>query len=105
MIFSVFQKFGFLGILGLPYCGISATIRIGQEMLCLPYAGFFCLALLKVLKKICRTRQPTIPMSGVAINIKNPAYGQHSALPYLCNLGVPILHHESMSIPWVLSTP
>ena len=31
---------GFLGILGLPYCGIGATIRIGREMLCLPYAGF-----------------------------------------------------------------
>jgi len=29
-----------LGILGPPYCGIGATIRIGQEMLCLPYAGF-----------------------------------------------------------------
>ena len=31
---------GFLGILGLPYYGISVTIRIGREMLCLPYAGF-----------------------------------------------------------------
>ena len=31
----------FLGILGPPYCGIGATIRIGREMLCLPYAGFF----------------------------------------------------------------
>ena len=29
-----------LGILGPPYCGIGATIRIGREMLCLPYAGF-----------------------------------------------------------------
>ena len=28
------------GILGPPYCGIGATIRIGREMLCLPYAGF-----------------------------------------------------------------
>ena len=33
---------GFWGILGPPYCGIGATMRIGQEMLCLPYAGFFC---------------------------------------------------------------
>ena len=41
MIFSVFQKIGFLAILGPPYCGIGATIRIGREMLCLPYAGFF----------------------------------------------------------------
>jgi hypothetical protein len=41
MIFSIFQKIGFLGILGPPYYGIGATICIGQEMLCLPYAGFF----------------------------------------------------------------
>ena len=40
MIFSVFQKNWVLGILGPPYCGIGATIRIGREMLCLPYAGF-----------------------------------------------------------------
>ena len=36
-----FENFGFLGILGPPYCGIGATIHIGREMLCLPYAGFF----------------------------------------------------------------
>ena len=42
MIFSVKKK-GFLGILGPPYCGIGATIRIGREMLCLPYAEFFAL--------------------------------------------------------------
>ena len=41
MIFSVFQKIWVLGILGKPYCGICATIRIGQEMLCLPCGGFF----------------------------------------------------------------
>ena len=34
------KKIRFLGILGPPYCGIGATIRIGREMLCLPYAGF-----------------------------------------------------------------
>ena len=39
--FVFFNKFGFLGILGPPYCGIRSTIRIGQEMLCLPYAIFF----------------------------------------------------------------
>ena len=39
MIFSVFEKKLFLGILGPPYRGIGATIRIGREMLCLPYAG------------------------------------------------------------------
>ena len=41
MIFSVFQKkSGVWGILGPPSYGIGATIRIGREMLCLPYAGF-----------------------------------------------------------------
>ena len=39
--FPFFKKIGFLGIFGPPYCGIGATIRIGREMLCLPYAGFF----------------------------------------------------------------
>ena len=38
--FHFSEKIGFLGILGAPYCGIGATIRIGREMLCLPYAGF-----------------------------------------------------------------
>ena len=32
-----------MGILGPPSYGIGATIRIGREMLCLPYAGFFFL--------------------------------------------------------------
>ena len=42
MIFSIFfSSIGFLGILGPPSYGIGATIRIGREMLCLPYAGFF----------------------------------------------------------------
>ena len=35
------KKKGFLGILGPPYRGIGATISIGREMICLPYAGFF----------------------------------------------------------------
>ena len=39
--FFFFKKIGFWGILGPPSYGIGATIRIGQEMLCLPYAGFF----------------------------------------------------------------
>ena len=30
-----------MGIHDPPYCGIGATIRIGREMLCLRYAGFF----------------------------------------------------------------
>ena len=38
--FQISKIFGFLAILGPPYCGIRATIRIGREMLCLPYAGF-----------------------------------------------------------------
>ena len=40
MIFSIFKKIGFWGIFGPPYCGIGASIRIGREMICLPYAGF-----------------------------------------------------------------
>ena len=39
--FAFFIFFWFLSILGPPYCGICATIRIVREMLCLPYAGFF----------------------------------------------------------------
>ena len=39
--FAFFKKIGFLCIFGPPYCGIGATIRVGREMLCLPYAGFF----------------------------------------------------------------
>ena len=41
LFFPFFQKIGFCDILGRPSYGIGATIRIGQEMLCLPYAGFF----------------------------------------------------------------
>ena len=41
LFFPLKKKVWFLGILGLPYCGIGATIRIGREILCLPYAGFF----------------------------------------------------------------
>ena len=51
MIFPFFKKFGFFGILGPPYCGIGATIRIGQEMLCLPYAGFLFITKGRVQKK------------------------------------------------------
>ena len=62
MIFSVFQKIWVLGILGPPYCGIGATIRIGREMLCLPYAGFFYIVFLfsdsmDILNKLFRPRQ------------------------------------------------
>ena len=39
--FPLFKKFGFLGVLGPPYCGIGFTIRIGREMFCLPQAGIF----------------------------------------------------------------
>ena len=39
--FLVYQKNRVSGYIGPPYCGIGATIRIGQEMICLPYARFF----------------------------------------------------------------
>ena len=35
----------------------------------------------------------------------NPAYGQHLTLSYVCDSRIPILNHESKSIPWVLSIP
>ena len=41
IFFRLKKKKEFWGILGPPYCGIGATIRIGRYMLCLPYAGFF----------------------------------------------------------------
>ena len=46
MIFSIKKKIGFLDILGPPSYGIGATIRIGREMLCLPYAVFFLIMLI-----------------------------------------------------------
>ena len=36
---------------------------------------------------------------------ENTAYGQHMALSYMSDSGVPILYHESKSISWVLSIP
>ena len=41
IFFELSKKLCFLGIFGPLYCGIGATICIGREMLCLPYAGFF----------------------------------------------------------------
>ena len=38
--FPFFKKIMFSVILGPPYYGIGANIRIGQQMLCLPYAWF-----------------------------------------------------------------
>ena len=38
--FPFFRKIRFWSVLGPPSYGIGATIRIGWEMLCLPYAGF-----------------------------------------------------------------
>ena len=36
---------------------------------------------------------------------KNPEYGQHLALPYVCDQGVPILYHQSEQILCVVSIP
>ena len=41
LFFRSSKKFCVSGILGQPHCGIGATICIGREMLCLPYAQFF----------------------------------------------------------------
>ena len=40
LLFPFLIFFLVLCILGPPYCGIGATIRIGREIRCLPYAGF-----------------------------------------------------------------
>ena len=53
-IFPFFRKIGFLGILDPPYYGICATIHIGWEMLCLPYAGFFLANMLSVARRRLR---------------------------------------------------
>ena len=47
MIFSVFQKNRVFGYSWSTLYGIGATIRIGREMLCLPYAGFLIEAIPK----------------------------------------------------------
>ena len=47
-VFLFFKKIGIWGILGPPSYGIGATIRIGYEMLGLPYAVFFLQPVLKV---------------------------------------------------------
>ena len=48
--FCFFQKNRVLGIFGPPYFGISATIRIGRDMLCLPYAGFLKISFIDYLE-------------------------------------------------------
>ena len=52
LFFSVFIFFWFLFILGPPYCGIGATIRIGRGIRFLPYAGFFYVELLGYYYKV-----------------------------------------------------
>ena len=51
--FPFFKKFKFLGILDPTYWGIGAIIRIGQEILCLPYAGFFTYYFFLFLRNQC----------------------------------------------------
>ena len=50
----------FWGILGPPSYGIGATIRIGREMLCLPYAGFFVVVLNPSLSQVIDTAAPLL---------------------------------------------
>ena len=52
IFFRLKKKNGFWGILGQPYYGIGTTIRISQEMICLPYAGFFSESLKKWLNTV-----------------------------------------------------
>ena len=48
-----FKKIGFWDILDPPSYGFGATIRIGREMLCLPYAGF-CSSCSCLFNSICK---------------------------------------------------
>ena len=59
MIFPFFKKIGFWAILGPPYHGIGATIRIDREMLCLPYAGFLNLYFFKSCIDTLQGSQPS----------------------------------------------
>ena len=83
--FRFSKKIGFLGILGPPYYGIGATIRLGREMLCLPYAGFFSLTLVHLLNY-------HRSLHHIKINPKLfiPA---HSACSIPCRLS--LLHHRT----------
>ena len=47
----------FLGIFVSPYCGIGATIRMGREMLCLPYAGFLFMNAVIILQSVDLTEE------------------------------------------------
>ena len=44
-----------MGILGSPYCGIGASICIGQEMLFLSYAGLFLMEVIIIIYAILGT--------------------------------------------------
>ena len=73
--FPFFKKIGFLGILGPPYCGIGATIRIGREMLCVPYAGFFANI---VGKLMAPTLQKTLTFNHDIINLGRISWTKYS---------------------------
>ena len=72
MMFSVFKKIGFLGILGPPYCGIGATSRIGREILCLMYVGFFHLFDVIQLALICP--ETTVPSCALPSSTSFPVH-------------------------------
>ena len=65
-----------MGTLGPPYCGISATIRIGQEMLCLPVAGFF--QKVQQFQKAQRKAKQMLQSAQKFNNKKFQAWGLHS---------------------------
>ena len=70
-----FKKMVF-GIIGPHYCGIGATIRIGQEMLCLPYAGFL---ILRPLLSITFPQGFQIKLDGVGPLDSRPSANKPSA--------------------------
>ena len=53
----------------------------------------------KVIECLHKNRVSPVPRNEGKLVNKYPAYRQHSALLYMCDSGVPVLYHESKSIP------
>ena len=62
-----------MGILGPPSIGIDATIRIGREMLFLPYAGFFPTNSWYVLLAVCASESGEISTGRVCYQRATPS--------------------------------
>ena len=105
-LFQFFKKIRFWVILGPPYCGIGATIRIGQEMLCLPFLspGIFYLA--GIFEVCSKQIQKSLTIAWIrwksVTNWWNtnivPYLGHYQFLPYDLEYGSPSQHPTIMMI-------